>query len=172
MMDAMKHAHATAQLMTKAVAGLALSALVVSGWSGSASAVTHAKPALVDALCLQPGQTKPKEIVMACADGNAVAEHLRWSSWRSTSARAKGTLHQNDCTPYCALGTFYNYPAVFDLSDMVRADGREYFTKLTISISGKITSTYPKRKYSVSDCYVNPPKPFVPRCPSNLAYLG
>ncbi len=168
----MKTRNAVTRLMATAVAGLTLSALVVTGWSGSASATAGQKLSLVDAQCLRPGQAKPKEIVMACADGNALAEHLHWSSWRRTTARAKGTLRQNDCTPYCAEGTFHNYPADFDLSDMVRAAGREYFTKLTISLTGKTLPADSKRKYAVSDCYVNPPKPFVPRCPANLASLG
>ena len=53
---------------------------------------------------------EPTEIVLACADYNALLEALHWTSWTATSATAVGTFVYNDCTPNCAEGHFRNVP--------------------------------------------------------------
>jgi hypothetical protein len=143
-----------------------LCALALAGWSGVSSAVSHSrKPNLVDSLCTKPGQVKPSKIILACGDGNTVAQKLHWQKWGTGTAQAKGTLHQNDCTPYCAEGKFHDYPAHFALSDTVHADGRTYYTEVTVTFIGKRPRSFAKRSFSTPDCFVNPPETFLPRCP-------
>lgn len=59
--------------------------------------------------CKTPS-VEPTEIVLACADDNAILEALHWTSWTATSATAVGTLVYNDCTPNCAEGHFHHVP--------------------------------------------------------------
>ena len=88
-------------------AGLTVTGLTLSGPAQAAPAHPAAPAArLVVFDC--PGQhamVRPKSFVLACADGNSALQKLAWSTWASGLASAKGTLVQNDCTPYCAPGT-------------------------------------------------------------------
>jgi hypothetical protein len=59
--------------------------------------------------CKTPS-VEPTEIVLACADYNAILESLHWTSWTATSATAVGTFVYNDCTPNCAEGHFHHVP--------------------------------------------------------------
>ena len=51
---------------------------------------------------------EPAEIVLACADYNALLEALHWTRWTAATATAVGTLVYNDCTPNCAEGNFHH----------------------------------------------------------------
>jgi len=126
---------------------------------------------LVDYACTVPGVAKPTTIILACGDGNAVAEQLHWQRWGTRRASGTGVVRQNDCTPDCAAGTFHVYPATFTLSEIVPANGRRYFTRVTI----RFTKGVPlpgHRVESVKDCFDHPPAPFVPRCPADLQGAG
>lgn len=76
---------------------------------GSTTSSSAAAPAPVDASievygdCRHPS-VEPSEIVMACADGGAVAEALHWTSWTANGATAVGTLAYKTCVPDCATG--------------------------------------------------------------------
>jgi hypothetical protein len=59
--------------------------------------------------CKTPS-VEPAEIVLACADYNAILESLHWTSWTAASATAVGTFVYNDCTPNCAEGHFHHVP--------------------------------------------------------------
>jgi hypothetical protein len=59
--------------------------------------------------CRTPS-VEPTEIVLACADYNALLQALHWTSWTATSATAVGTFVYNDCTPNCAEGHFHHVP--------------------------------------------------------------
>jgi hypothetical protein len=148
--------------------GVLLSALV-SFAPGVGGATTPARP-LVDAQCGAVGAVRPKEIVLACGDGNAVAEKLHWSSWKATRAKGTGRLSRNTCTPDCADGTFKSYPADFTLSDVVPTDGLTLFTSVTITFLR--ASPIKRRSETVPDCYVTAPKPGYPICPANSRPLA
>ena len=147
-------------------------ALLTLAWgaalpAGATALATHgALPTLVDSQCVQPGQARPPTITLACGDGNAVAKDLSWRTWSDTHAAGKGDLVQNDCTPDCADGHFHTYPAQFALTDLVRAAGRAYFTKVTITFPGSRPPTATKKVEVVTDCFVHPPKAFIPKCPA------
>jgi hypothetical protein len=127
-------------LLTLIAAGLTITGLTLSG---SAQAATARPAAAVPAArlvvfdCSGHAVVRPKDFVLACADGNSALEKLTWTSWTPGLASAKGTLEQNDCTPYCAAGHFHNYPALVVLwgSKTVGAD-EHAFTKLTLILPG------------------------------------
>jgi hypothetical protein len=87
-----------------------------------------------------PGQhalVRPKDFVLACADGNSALEKLAWATWAPGLASAKGTLVQNDCTPYCAAGHFHSYPALVVLwGSKAVGSGEHAYTKLTLILTG------------------------------------
>ncbi|MFF2996069.1 hypothetical protein ACFVTC_16055 [Streptomyces sp. NPDC057950] len=71
------------------------------------------QPVLVD--CFWHPQVEPGNFVLACGDGNSRLTSLRWSSWDANSAVATGVNAVNDCKPYCAAGTFREYPVTVRL---------------------------------------------------------
>jgi hypothetical protein len=147
------------------VALLALSSVALTACGGGSGDVAPKLP-LVDANCYSVGQVKPTQIVLACGDGNGVAQNLTWTRWDSQGALGSGDLNQNDCTPDCAEGHFVQYPATFRLSEQVTAAGRTYFTRVGITFSGATPAG--KQSESVKDCFDTPPSSHVPRCPDDL----
>jgi hypothetical protein len=78
-----------------------------SGGAATTSSTSSSKLPLVDWNCYTTGRVKPTRIVLACGDGNGVAENLTWLKWSRKVAIGKGDLNQNDCMPDCAEGTFH-----------------------------------------------------------------
>src|SRR5579884_1138606 len=74
-----------------------------------------------------PPAIEPGKIMLACGDGNAYLDHLRWSSWTGTAATATGVYTHNTCTPSCAGGTFVSAPTTVRLSYPVQTRaGKEF----------------------------------------------
>lgn len=117
-------------------AALSITGLTLSGSAQAAPA--RARTVVFDC----PGQhalVRPKTIVLACADGNALVDRLAWTSWTPGLASARGTLVQNDCMPYCAAGHFHRYPALVVLwgSKAVKNHlGERRYTELTLILTG------------------------------------
>jgi hypothetical protein len=61
---------------------------------------------------------EPDRITLACADAGSVAHNLKWTDWGEPVADATGTLTLNDCIPYCARGTYHDYPVHLILSGL------------------------------------------------------
>lgn len=106
-----------------------VAALVLAGCGSSSKAANTTAKTLPAASAQAPATSRPKvdagievygncktpsveptEIVLACADYNALLEALHWTSWTATSATAVGTFVSNDCTPNCADGHFHHVP--------------------------------------------------------------
>lgn len=126
-------------LLAMVAAGLTITGLMLSGPAQAAPVRPAAAPAQAVVFDC-PGQhamVRPKDFVLACADGNSVLEKMSWATWAPGLASAKGTLVQNDCTPYCAAGHFHRYPALVVLwgSKAVRP-GEHAYTKLTLILTG------------------------------------
>jgi hypothetical protein len=123
-----------------AITGLAITGLTLSGSAQAATAHPAAAPAARTVVFDCPGQhamVRPKSFVLACADGNSALEKLAWSTWAPGLASAKGTLVQNDCTPYCAAGHFHRYPALVVLwGSQAAGPGEHAYTKLTLILTG------------------------------------
>jgi hypothetical protein len=93
------------------VALLAVPALAATGKDRLVGDCTHS-------------QIKPAQIVLACADANAVVLHVKWRSFGAAKAAGTGTYSVNGCTPNCAAGAFKNYPVKLTASDAKHcADG-------------------------------------------------
>jgi hypothetical protein len=54
-------------------------------------------------------KVRPASVVVACRHKNFFLTGLKWSRWTTTGATARGTGHQNDCTPNCAAAHFHLY---------------------------------------------------------------
>ena len=80
---------------------------------------------------------RPKSFVLACADGNSAFDKLNWSTWAPGLASAKGTLVQNDCTPYCAAGHFHSYPVRLRFDRVKRTDKGRLFSRWTATFPGR-----------------------------------
>lgn len=99
---------------------------------------------------MQPGRTvvlgcvgeplkHPHTYLLACGDGNNYLTSLQWSQWGTPTAHAFGTDVANDCLPYCAAGTFHEYPAVVTLSGAEPWQGHpgvERYTQITVEYPG------------------------------------
>ena len=124
-----------------AITGLTLTGLTLSGSAQAAPAHPAASPprTVVFDCTGQHALVRPKTIVLACADGNALVDRLAWTSWTPGLASARGTLVQNDCTPYCAAGHFHRYPALVVLwggKAVKNHPGERRYTELTMILTG------------------------------------
>jgi hypothetical protein len=73
----------------------------------------------------------PREMVLACGDGNLSLEDLSWTSWGAATATASGNARANDCDPYCAAGTFRTYPVSVTATGLRTClSGRRQYTHL------------------------------------------
>jgi hypothetical protein len=84
-------------------------------------------------------RTKPRQIVIACGDGNYQLHGMRWSSWGGRLASGRGRTFENDCIPFCAVGHFHSKPARVRLSKprYCSSIGRWNYTRITIYPRGK-----------------------------------
>ena len=84
--------------------------------------------------CEHKSRTRPRALVIACADANFAVDHIRWSSWTATRAVGRGTAHENDCKPNCAAGRFHAFPITIRLSKVVHCiAGRPEFARVAWS---------------------------------------
>jgi hypothetical protein len=88
--------------------------------------------------CSKP-EVRPSKIVFACADGNAYATGVRYSSYGGAVAIAKATAHRNRCEPDCARGRFTSAPATIRLFAIARCGGRLFYTKARLSTEPGVT---------------------------------
>jgi hypothetical protein len=75
---------------------------------------------------------KPTSIVVACGDGNLYLTGIHWATWAATEATGTGTVHSNDCKPYCAAGHFHTAAATVTLSKPHTCKGNVVFTNLRL----------------------------------------
>jgi hypothetical protein len=82
-----------------------------------ATPATASKPVWVTGgpSCLHE-RFKPKQIVIACADGTDVLKGLKWSTWSATRATGTGTDYVVTCSPDCASGHRTAYPVSVTLT--------------------------------------------------------
>lgn len=100
--------------------------------------------------CTGKPVVRPREIVFACGDGNALARDLHWTGWGSTFAAAVGTFSANDCTPNCAAGHFHAYPVVvIARGAQTCPDGRGAYATVTYAFIGR--SPYPPSAQSAQN---------------------
>jgi hypothetical protein len=81
---------------------------------GTGVRASTARPVLVD--CFFHRNVRPTDFILACGDGNSRLAGLHWTQWGPGGAKAEGVNWVNDCNPYCAAGTFHQYPVVVRLT--------------------------------------------------------
>lgn len=115
--------------------------------------------------CSNVGMAEPETIVLTCGDGTIVASHLTWDEWGNNVARGHGVVNEVSCVPSCANGQDKDYSVLITLSAPVRAQsGDDYFTHIHLDFQ-KPGPTGQSQDFT--DCYANPPAPFIPRCPNS-----
>ena len=125
-----------------AIAAAASVPAAAAGQQAPAGAATSAAGVPVVINCAMHGQTRPRQYILACGDGNFYLDKLNWAAWGSSSAFAEGINTFNDCVPFCAAGHFHSFPV---LAALWRAEprpghmGQRYFTRLTLIYTGNRT---------------------------------
>ncbi len=82
---------------------------------------------------------RPRNLYIACADGNNYLTKLSWSAWSRTFASGTATQMINNCILYCAAGRFFSYPVdvVFWRSEPIPHHPNErYFSRVTLLYPG------------------------------------
>lgn len=59
---------------------------------------------------------RPRNVIVACGDGNFQLRGMRWRSWNRRTVKGRGSALVNDCVPYCAAGRFHRLPVRVTLS--------------------------------------------------------
>ena len=81
---------------------------------------------------------RPAFFLLACGDGNIQIEHARWSVWGTDHASGTGTLNQNDCQPFCAVGHFHSQTGDLTLYQPVVFRGHHVFSRLRVQLDGPL----------------------------------
>jgi len=111
---------------------------------------TKSVPAVEDCGLGQP-EVKPASLLIACADANALGNHLVWSKWGPSAAYATGTFTWNLCVPYCAASNKWGKAAAnFALGKLVDTNRGWLYGLLVVHITGKVPS-YVARAQTVSE---------------------
>jgi len=93
--------------------------------------------------CLMRPEIRPSSYIIACGDGNAYWQGVKWTGWGGTTTTGTGQYVGNDCIPDCADGTFHAYPLTIVLSHLVRTSryGPLYAqARFTYLIDGSVQS--------------------------------
>ena len=85
--------------------------------------------------CDEPSY-RPRNIIIACGDGNFGLTNARWRRWNRAVATARATAYANDCVPYCAVGRFRRYPVRLRAYRLRRMAGTYAYTRLRVSYPG------------------------------------
>jgi hypothetical protein len=82
---------------------------------------------------------RPRNLYLACADGNNYLTKMSWPTWSRAYASATGTQMINSCVPYCASGRFLGYrvDVIFWRTEPVpHYPGWTYFSRVTLLYPG------------------------------------
>jgi hypothetical protein len=119
------------------LAAMVAPALALSPVHATAHHPAHHKPSSGVAIvnCLGKPVTKPREFMIACADGGNDLTKLTWVHWSQGFALASGTQVANDCVPNCATGKFHDFPVW-----VIFWGGQQRFQHITLWYPGKTPS--------------------------------
>jgi hypothetical protein len=96
---------------------------------------------------------RPKNLTLACGDGNTVLSGLRWSSFGGPSAQARGTLKMNTCEPNCAAGKVVSYPVAVSATAIRKCKaGLRVYNKVTLRFTGSAPSASSGLKHWTLGC--------------------
>lgn len=121
----------------RVVSCLIFAALALSVTATAGSASPPRLPAFGGCSASEP-YVRPRDILVACGDGGQWLFGIRWSSRTGTQALGRGTLSQNLCVPYCAVGKRVNFRVSVRLfRPRVCFNGRTEFTRMARRLLGK-----------------------------------
>ncbi len=106
---------------------LGVALLLVTGCGDQPNA---SKPRTVYTFDCETRVSKPKSIMIYCADGGAYLEKITWNTWDDSGAAGSGTYSYNDCEPDCADGTTHSVPVKITLSDPISFKGEKFLSAL------------------------------------------
>ena len=86
--------------------------------------------------CSGKVQARPESYVLSCAGANSELLKIHWTLWSSQTAVANATFSFDDCTLYCATGTFHSYPATVRLSSPRSTKSGLLFSEANIAYNG------------------------------------
>jgi hypothetical protein len=127
-------------------AAAAVVAGVLAGGASATAGTARTATSRVMVTCTNQDRVRPAQFVLSCADGNWSLSGLHWQTWGSTGY-ATGTTVMNDCTPNCALGKFYHFPAsvvVWRPEALPHHSGVRYFSRVSWVYTGKHCMPAPK----------------------------
>jgi hypothetical protein len=82
--------------------------------------------------------TRPKTVTLTCGDGNTYLTGLSWSSFGGASAKAKGSLAADTCSPNCAQGNTVRFPVVVTATSPRRCKhGLRVYSKVKLTFTGR-----------------------------------
>lgn len=118
----------TATALAAVVLGLSTLTL---GQSASAAPASPSDTVVIT--CQGKKVVKPKEIVMACGDGNTYVYKITWKSWTANRAVGTGTLSWNTCLPdNCSTGLVQEYKVRIVLGRVASGPGVTAFSRMTL----------------------------------------
>lgn len=135
----------TAARIRTGVSLVAIGALMAGGMALAAGPASAAERAQVNN-CGQL-ETKPADLVLSCADANAMLTELTWRGWSNSRATGVGTYEVNDCEPTCVAGTTRSYPVRVVLGTPKVQEGKRVLSKVTMTFTKKSPSK--KKKVTV-----------------------
>jgi hypothetical protein len=80
--------------------------------------------------------SRPRELTVACADGNTTLAELRWKQWGFQNATATGVEGANLCEPSCNVGHWVHFPVRVIASQLVLGEQFAAYGALTIDAVG------------------------------------
>jgi hypothetical protein len=111
-----------------ALAALVLACVAIVASADSPVKITNCRTAI----------SRPKNLTLACGDGNSVLSALHWSSFGGKTARATGTFEMNTCEPNCATGKAKRYPVVAEAyAQRTCKRGVRVYSKVTLRFTGR-----------------------------------
>jgi hypothetical protein len=99
-----------------------------------------------------PLVSSPRQLTLACADGNYSLTNLRWRHWAASAATASGAARANDCKPYCAAGHFHSYPVTVTVDRLTRCGSARYYARLTITYANARPAGVARRDVHTLGC--------------------
>ena len=118
---------------TRTLAALASAAGLAAGGLAVAptAAAAEGTPVIID--CTGTGVTKPRQIVIACADAGIAVTNIRWTTWTMNRATGVGTLTWNTCLPQtCVDGIVEKYRVRITLGGLASGPDVDVFSQLNL----------------------------------------
>lgn len=105
-----------------------IAALAISASAASPLKITDCNRAL----------SRPKQLTLACGDGNTVLKGMIWSGFGSAAAQGKGTFVTNTCEPNCAAGKDVSYQVKVKATGALNCKGGlRVYGKLALQFTGR-----------------------------------